>query len=152
MKHKQNSKQDIFFLSPIFKRYFVITARIAFFVIFFWFGFLKLIGISPASPLAEALTAKTVGIEYFDLLFIVLAGFECLIGILFLFPKADRISVCLLFVHMGIVCSPLILVPELTWQKFGVPTLEGQYIIKNIALIALAMGLYIHSDRSLKKT
>jgi hypothetical protein len=42
---------------------------------------------------------------------------------------------------MIIVCSPLVFVPELTWKSFLVPTLEGQYIIKNIVVIALAFGV-----------
>lgn len=116
-------------------------ARFAFFVIFFWFGFIKLLGISPAGPLAEDLVAKTIGAQYFEQLFIVLALLECLIGILFLIPKAVRLTIPLLFIHLIIVCSPLLLLPKDTWQSFLVPTLEGQYIIKNIALIALAFGV-----------
>lgn len=100
-----------------------------------------MLGLSPASPLAEALTAKTVGMQYFDILFYSLAVVECIIGVLFLFPKATRIVVPLLLFHMLIVCSPLLLVPEYTWQQFGVPTLEGQYIIKNAVVIAVAIGI-----------
>ena len=124
-----------------FKRTFVPFARFSIFLIFFWFGIIKLIGASPASPLAEALAAKTVGIEYFDTLFIILAVLECIVGVLFLFPKLTRIVVPLLLFHMVIVCSPLILVPDYTWQSFLVPTLEGQYIIKNAVVIAVAIGI-----------
>jgi hypothetical protein len=42
---------------------------------------------------------------------------------------------------MVIVCSPLILVPELAWSHPFVPTLEGQYIIKNVIIVALAVGI-----------
>jgi uncharacterized membrane protein YkgB len=128
-------------LIAFFRRTFVPFARFSIFIIFFWFGFIKLLGLSPASPLAEALTAKTVGMQYFDLLFYVLAVLECVIGLLFLFPKVTRIVVPLLLFHMLIVCSPLVLVPEYTWQEFGVPTLEGQYIIKNAVVIAVAIGI-----------
>lgn len=128
-----------------FKRTYVPLARGAFFVVFFWFGFIKLTGLSPAGPLAEALTAKTIGIEYFDVAFKSLALLECIIGILFLFPKAVRIVIPLLFLHMAMVCAPLVLVPELTWQSPFIPTLEGQYIIKNIVIIALAFGVAAHT-------
>lgn len=128
-------------LIAFFRRSFIPVARFSIFLIFFWFGLLKLLDLSPASPLAEALVAKTVGMQYFDPLFYVLAALECLIGLLFLFPKATRIVVPLLLLHMLIVCSPLILVPEYTWQQFGVPTLEGQYIIKNAVVIAVAIGI-----------
>ena len=128
-------------LIAFFRRTFVPVARLSIFVVFFWFGFIKLVGLSPASPLAEALTAKTVGLQYFDTLFYVLAAIECLIGILFLFPKATRVVIPLLLFHMVIVCSPLVLVPEYTWQQFAVPTLEGQYIIKNLVVVAVAIGI-----------
>lgn len=128
-------------LIAFFRRTFIPVARFSIFLIFFWFGFIKLLGLSPASPLAEALVSKTVGIQYFDALFYILAAVECIIGILFLFPKATRIVIPLLLFHMLIVCSPLIFVPEYTWQEFAVPTLEGQYIIKNAVVIAVAIGI-----------
>jgi uncharacterized membrane protein YkgB len=139
-------------LIEFFRRSFMPFARFALFVVFFWFGALKLFGLSPAGPLAEALTARTVGIQYFDPLFIVLSLIECLIGILFLFPKATRIVIPLLFVHMAVVSGPLVLLPEYTWHGFLVPTLEGQYIIKNLAIIAVAVGIAAQmSPLSLRK-
>lgn len=128
-------------LIAFFQRTFVPVARFSIFLIFFWFGLIKLLGLSAASPLAMALTEKTVGGQYFDVLFYTLAVLECVIGILFLFPKTTRIVIPLLLFHMLIVCSPLLLVPEYTWQQFGVPTLEGQYIIKNAVVIAVAIGI-----------
>ena len=128
-------------LIAFFKRTFVPVARFSIFLIFFWFGMIKLLGLSPASPLAEALTARTVGMAYFEPLFYILAVVECIIGILFLFPRATRIVIPLLLFHMALVCSPIVLVPELVWQQFGVPTLEGQYIIKNAVVIAVAIGI-----------
>lgn len=140
-KQKNKIKQLDLRLIAFFNKTFIPVARFSIFLIFFWFGVIKLLGLSPASPLAEALTAKTVGMEYFDLLFYALAVVECVIGVLFLFPKATRVVVPLLLFHMAIVCSPLLLVPELVWQQFGVPTLEGQYIIKNAVVIAVAIGI-----------
>lgn len=120
---------------------FIPVARMAIFIIFFYFGLLKLLSQSPASPLALALTAKTIGAVHFTLAFKLLAVYECLIGVLFLIPKATRIVIPLLFIHLLIVCSPLLLVPHLAWVRPFVPTLEGQYIIKNVLLIALAIGI-----------
>lgn len=154
--HKQVERFDFWVISTA-KRLYLPVARFAFFVIFFYFGFLKIIGLSPASPLAEALTAKTIGMQFFDVSFLILAVIECLIGILFLIPKATRLVIFLLFVHMGVVCSPLVLVPEHVFSGFLVPNLEGQYIIKNIALIAIAIGIAAHvtpieKSRSKKKS
>lgn len=132
------------------RRAYLPMARMAVFIIYFYFGGLKLLGESPATPLAHALVVKTIGAVHFDAAFIVLAVFECLIGVLFLFPKATRVVIPLLFVHMIIVCSPLLIVPHLVFTKPFVPTLEGQYIIKNLAIIALAIGVAAQT-RPLKK-
>lgn len=140
-KTKINYPQIDLKVIAFFRRTFLPVARVSIFIVFFWFGFIKLLGLSPASPLAEALTASTVGLQYFDILFTVLAAIECIIGILFLFPKMTRVVVPLLLLHMLIVCSPLVLTPGHTWAAFGVPTLEGQYIIKNAVVVAIAIGI-----------
>jgi uncharacterized membrane protein YphA (DoxX/SURF4 family) len=128
-----------------FGRTYVPAARLAVFIVYFWFGFLKIIDQSPASPLASALVSKTVGLAHFRSLFIVLGLFECLIGLLFLIPKATRLVIPMLLTHLLIVCSPLFIIPHLVWSKPLVPTLEGQYIIKNVAIIALAIGIAAHA-------
>ena len=125
----------------LFRRWFLPFARLAIFVIYFWFGILKLFNLSPAGPLAQALAVKTIGLSHYSLAFHLLALYECVIGILFLFPKLTRIVIPLLILHMLIVCAPLVLVPHLAWSRPFVPTLEGQYIIKNLAIIALAIGV-----------
>lgn len=117
------------------------VARVAIFIVYFYFGLLKLLDVSPASPLASALTAKTIGMQYFHTSFIILAIFECVIGVLFLFPRATRAVIPMLFIHMAVVCSPLFLVPSEAFTQAFVPTLEGQYIIKNVVIIAVAIGI-----------
>lgn len=123
------------------RRTYVPLGRLAIFVVYFYFGVLKVLDLSPASPLARALTEKTIGLEHFHTAFVILAVFECVIGLMFLFPKLTRVVIPLLFIHMVVVCSPLILVPNLAWDKLFVPTLEGQYIIKNLVIFALAVGI-----------
>jgi len=121
------------------------VTRTALFVVFFWFGFVKLMGHSEAAGLALALATKTVGASHFHMMFDTLAIVECVIGVLCLIPRAVRVVVAMLFVHMTIVCAPLVLVPELTWQRMLVPTLIGQYIIKNVLVVAAAFGLLAHA-------
>lgn len=139
--HKRTYKNIDLAVISFFKRIYLPMARLSIFIVFFWFGLIKLIGVSPAGPLAEALTAKTVGMQHFDMLFILLSLVECLIGILFLFPKMTRIVIPLLLAHMALVCSPLLLLPGYIWQGPFVPTLEGQYIIKNAVVVAVAIGI-----------
>ncbi len=119
-------------------------ARFGLFVVFFWFGFLKVVDLSPASDLVEDLFEKTVPFMTFHTFFILFGLFECLIGILFLIRGAERIVIPLLFVHMVMTFMPLFLLTEETWSGFLVPTLEGQYIIKNLLIIAAAVGVAAH--------
>jgi uncharacterized membrane protein YkgB len=125
-------------------RWFETSARLALFIIYFWFGFLKVIGISPATPLAQALVAHTIGMSYFTASFKALAVFECVLAVLFLIPRMTWIASVLILVHLVLVSSPLVLVANVAWVHPLVPTLEGQYIIKDLALLALAIGILAH--------
>jgi uncharacterized membrane protein YkgB len=128
-------------IKALANHYFVWAARISIAVVYIWFGVLKFWDLSPAGPLARALVDRTIGATNFDTSYLVLAAFECLIGILFLIPKLTRWAVLLFAAHMAVVCSPVILVPHVAWVKFGAPSLEGQYIIKNLVLMALVLGV-----------
>lgn len=116
-------------------------ARISLFVIYFYFGFLKVIGLSPANALAIGFAEKMGMGAYATELYLALAVVECLIGLLILFPKLTRIALFVMFGHMLLVSAPIVLYPEAVWSAPFVPNLEGQYIIKNAALVALALGL-----------
>lgn len=124
-----------------FQKWYKPLARGSLFVVYFWFGILKVFGLSPATPLAEALTLRTVGAQWFDPLFFSLAIVECIIGLLFLFPKFTRLAIAIMVAHMVLVCSPLVLLPDMVWVHPFVPSLEGQYIIKNVVLLAVAISI-----------
>ncbi len=129
------------YLINLFKKIAGPVARFGLFVIFFWFGFLKVLGQSPATPLVQDLFEKTIhGIDFKT--FIVLFGiFEMTIGLLFLIKGLERVVIPLLFIHMITTFMPLFILPQETWSDFFVPTLEGQYIIKNLVVIAAAIGI-----------
>ena len=120
------------------------VARFGLFVIFFWFGILKVISLSPATNLVQKLFIETVPWMQFSTFLILFGLFECLIGILFLFPGFERIVIPMLLLHMIATFMPLFLLPEMTWSGPLVPTLEGQYIIKNMVVIAAAVGIAAH--------
>lgn len=133
------------------RKYYSWIARIALFVIFFLFGFLKLTGVSPASELALGFAAKMGMGAYAYELFIALAFVECVIGLMILIPKLTRPAIFIMLLHMLLVSAPLALYPEAVWQAPFVPNLEGQYIIKNAALVALALGLVASTPPLSKK-
>ena len=121
-------------------------ARMAIFVVYFWFGLLKLIGASPAISLVQSLFEKTIHFVPFTTFYIFFSIFEIIIGLLFLIRGFERQAIFLLFLHLIATTLPLIFLPQITWQTFLVPTLEGQYIIKNLVIIAAAMGIGAQLD------
>lgn len=119
-----------------------VVLRLGLGVVFFWFGILKFFpGLSPAQDLAtrtvDQLTFGAVGPE---LSLPLLAGWETLIGLGLLSGRFLRPTLLLLAVQMVGTATPLILFPSETFTRFPLaPTLEGQYILKNIVLIGGAM-------------
>jgi uncharacterized membrane protein YkgB len=115
--------------------------RLSLGIVFIWFGILKPLGISSAENLANELVE--VGAWWIpgnEFLYPLIAIIEILIGVFFLFKRTLRLAIFLLFIQMPLTILPLILLPEITWQTFPlVPTLEGQYIIKNVVLISAAI-------------
>ena len=114
--------------------------RVPLFVIFFWFGFLKIINLSPA----QNLVIDTVyWMPFFEAesWTIIIGYWEVLIAILFMFKRTTFFAMVLLLLQMTGTFLPLIILPEVTFQNSNpfLPTLEGQYIIKNIIIITAAL-------------
>ncbi len=116
--------------------------RISVGIVFFWFGVLKLFpGVSPADELAtRTISTLTFGVMPPNISRPVLATWETLIGLGLITGLYMRITLLLLFVQMLGTVTPLVLFPNETWTRFPiVPTLEGQYILKNIVLVTAAI-------------
>lgn len=116
-------------------------ARLSLFVVFFWFGILKVLERSPASAVMEDLFERTIPIMEFKLFLTAFGTFECLIGILFLIRGMERVVMPLLLIHMITTFGPLVLLSHDMWSGFLTPTLDGQYIIKNLAIISVAISI-----------
>ncbi len=119
----------------------VLFSRIALFVIYFWFGLLKVLGQSPASEMVEKLLSMTMPFIPFGIFIVAFGLFEMLIGILFLIPGKEKWGLILFVLHMTTTTLPLFFMSE-PWSGILIPTLEGQYIIKNLALIACALTVW----------
>ena len=116
--------------------------RLALGIVFTWFGALKFFpGTSPAESLAtDTILRLTGGNVSREVALLVLAIWEVLIGIGLLTGRLLRLTLLLLFLQMAGTLLPLLFFPAKTFDRFPiVPTLEGQYIIKNIVLIAAAI-------------
>lgn len=120
-------------------RYGVLLLRLSLGIIFFWFGVLKFFpGLSPA----QALAGQTINLLSFGLISaeaanLILAVWECLIGLGLITGIFMRATLLLLFLQMLGTITPVFLFPGEVFTRVPyAPTLEGQYIIKNLVLIS----------------
>lgn len=116
--------------------------RISFGIIFIWFGILKPFDISSAESLLKA-TVAWLPVGTPELWLHIIGWWEVAIGITFIIPRTTKIAIALLFLQMFGTFMPLFLLPELTFQNGNIltPSLEGQYIIKNVMIISAALVL-----------
>lgn len=129
----------------------LVANRLALFVVYFWFGLLKVIGVSPATGLVTDLAHVTL--PFFEAnKFIVLFGiFECLVGLMWLWPNLTKIVFWLTVFHLIATFLPTIFLPEIAWNQFLTPSLVGQYIIKNLVILSSIFTLYFASNYSKEK-
>jgi uncharacterized membrane protein YkgB len=116
--------------------------RLSFGIIFIWFGILKPLHLSPAEGLLKA-TVVWLPFGSADNWLIIIGWWEVVIGVFFLFKKTTGIAIILLLTQMVGTFMPLVFLPEVTFQSNNIliPTLEGQYIIKNLIIISAALVL-----------
>jgi uncharacterized membrane protein YphA (DoxX/SURF4 family) len=127
-------------------RYSLPFLRIGMGIVFLWFGALKFFpDLSPATDLAvRTIDVLTFGLMPGNVSLILLAILETAIGLGFLTGRYMRLTLGLLVFQMAGALTPLALFPREAFMVFPyAPTLEGQYIIKNLVLIGA--GLVIGS-------
>jgi uncharacterized membrane protein YphA (DoxX/SURF4 family) len=112
--------------------------------VFLWFGVLKFFhGVSPAELIAgRTISQLTLGLITPSLSIPILAVWECTIGLSLILGNWMRLTLVLLYFEMAGTFLPLLLFPHETFSgSIFVPTLLGQYIIKNCVLISGAIVL-----------
>lgn len=121
--------------------------KLSLFIVFFWFGLLKVINLISVNELI---------VDSVNLLFPVLVNldlslwfgiYEMIVGLLFVTPRYDKFNVWFLTPYLVVFSLPLFLLTDVIWQQALVPSLEGQLVIKNIAIIILALGFVSHLRR-----
>lgn len=115
--------------------------RIGLGIVFLWFGVLKFFpGFSPAEGLVmQTLDVMTFGLIPARVSLLLVAALETVIGVGFLSGRYMRVTLLLLAFQMVGTLTPLALFPAQAFSAPFAPTLEGQYIIKNVVLIGAAM-------------
>lgn len=131
-------------LHGLLVRHAIKALRITVGAIFLGFGVLKFFpDVSPA----QGLSIKTIDLLTFGLIpweagIVAIAALECFIGICLLANRWMRVAVWLLVVQFIGILAPLVL---LTGRLFSgphhAPTLEGQYVLKDIILVAAGMAI-----------
>jgi uncharacterized membrane protein YkgB len=125
-----------FLFSKKMEKHSINLMRIALAIIYIWFGGLKITGMSPAGELVE----QTVYWFKPEVFTPILGLFELLIGLGLLIKQFIPYTIALLLLHMSATLFPIFILRTICFDAFPYcPTLVGQYIIKNLVLIAGAL-------------
>jgi uncharacterized membrane protein YkgB len=120
-------------------RYGIRLLRVSLGIVFLWFGVLKFFpGLSPAEDLAvRTIGVLTGGRVPGQVSVVILATWECLIGLGMIAGAFLRTTLLLLWIQMLGTITPIFFFPQEVFTRIPfAPTFEGQYIIKNIVLIS----------------
>ncbi|MCP9489479.1 MAG: transposase [Solirubrobacteraceae bacterium MAG38_C4-C5] len=122
--------------------------RISVGAIFLGFGVLKYLpGVSPAEDLVvTTMSLLTFGLvpDWAGLVFV--ATVECLIGLCLLTGRGMRLGIWLLAVLLVGILSPLVLLTDRLFTGLA-PTLEGQYVIKDVIVVSAGLVIAATSFR-----
>ncbi|MGI5404291.1 hypothetical protein ACQEVG_33535 [Streptomyces sp. CA-135486] len=117
--------------------------RVSVGVLYLWFGALKFFpSLSPAQDIATLV----MRVITFDMVPThvsqpCLALMEVLVGIGLITGRLLPLTLAVFFVHMAGVFATLVIVPGQVWRYPLVPSMEGQYIIKNLVLVAACLSV-----------
>lgn len=118
--------------------------RVSLGVVFLGFGFLKFFpGVSPAENLTAATTSiLTFGLAPASVAIVAIACLECVVGLWLLSGRALRGVLVLLAIELVGILSPLVLLAgRLFTGPHHAPTLEGQYVLKDVILVGAVLVL-----------
>jgi uncharacterized membrane protein YphA (DoxX/SURF4 family) len=119
--------------------------RVSLGIVYLWFGALKFFaGLSPAEQLAtNTIHRLTFGLISDHTNLILLATWECFIGVMLIIGKLVKPTLVLMLLHMACTFTPFVFFPQQTFKLMPYElTLVGQYIIKNIVFIAAGIVLW----------
>lgn len=117
----------------------IAVLRISVGAVFLVFGALKYFpGVSPAEDLVLSTTdVLTFGVVPGGVSIVAVATLECFIGACLISGRLMRWAIWLLALQFAGILSPLVLAPgRLFAGPYGAPTLEGQYVLKDVILVA----------------
>lgn len=134
---------DQIFISQLSK-WGIPVLRITVAVVFLWFGALKLTGFSPV----EGLVMSSFDSLPFEFPFAALGILEVVIGAGLLFKAGLRVVLGLMWLMLigtfaAVALSPELFIGDTFWKL----TTEGEFVVKNLVLIAAGMVIGGHDVR-----
>ena len=122
---------------PFLRQWGMPALRMSLAVVFIWFGALKVLGVSPVVDLV----ASTVYVVDPDWFVPALGVVELSVGFGLAINRGLRLVLAVLFVQLVGTFLVFVLLPNVAFQD-GNPlklTVEGEFIVKNVVLLAAAM-------------
>jgi uncharacterized membrane protein YkgB len=122
---------------PFLRRWGIPTLRISLAVVFIWFGALKVFGVSPVVDLVASIVYWVDPDWFVPALGVV----EVLVGVGLAARFGLRLVLLVLALQMLGTFLVFLLLPELTFQDENPLqlTIEGEFVLKNLVLLASAM-------------
>ncbi len=118
------------------ERYGHVAHRIALGAFFLWSGILKSAGI----PTATSVLSHVIYAGSPEVIVPVLGVWEALIGLCLVFRFLNRVAILLLAVRLPFTAAALVVLPDVCFAHVPwEPTVEGQYLVKDILLFTAAM-------------
>ena len=136
-------------------RHNITLLRVSMGAVIFGFGVLKYFpGVSPAESLILATThLLTFGLIPDYVAMILLATAECTIGLSLMLGRGLRVTRYLLVLWtLGILSPAVLLAGRLFMGPYHAPTLEGQYVLKDIVLLTASLVIASTLSSSKKDT
>jgi putative oxidoreductase len=123
--------------------------RVALGLLFIWFGGLKVMGVSPVA----VLVADTLPFADAHLVVLALGAAELALGLVLLSGRLLRVALPALALHLVGTFSTFAVVPHLMFRH-GNPLLltgDGEFVMKNLILIAATLVLIGHTSKASAK-
>jgi len=136
-------------LGQLLEKYGHVAHRVALALLFIWFGLLKPFG----HKTATSLLAHTIYWGDPDVMVPILGWWEVTIGVCLLIRPLIRLALLLLIIRLPGTLLALILLPEVCFDDSPfTPTVEGQYLVKDLVLFTAAMiiGGTVRQERAPK--
>lgn len=132
--------------------------RVSMGAVIFGYGVLKFFpGVSPAENLVQTTTSLlTFGLVPDNVALVLVATLECAIGLSLLIGRGLQVTIYLLMFWAIGILSPVLLMPQRLFSGPNhAPTLEGQYVLKDIvfltASLVIATTLRLRANESTSK-